>query len=156
LTTVRWRRAVVVAVAISTTGFAAFAGPSLARSLMHPHDPEAFQAYVSTYVDGWSSSTDPGGPARDRAWVAAHPDGVLDEGDRACRWLAGRPDAADVDPSQRTSAGTLMGIYSKQAEQERPLPLSDMGRRRVAAGAWAYLCWSVREDKSAPVSHDDD
>jgi hypothetical protein len=151
------RRAFVIGfVAASILLLAAFAGPSVARRLMHPRDSEAFQRYVSTYVGTWSSSRDPGGPKRDRAWVAEHPDQVLDEGDRACRWLAGRPDAPDIDPSGRTDANTLMGIYVKQAEQEHPLALSFMGRHVLTAGAWAYLCWSEREEKSAPRSRGDD
>jgi hypothetical protein len=124
-------------------------GPSLAARLQHPRDVDAFQTYVVTYMP------DSGSPA-DENWATEHPDDVLAEGDRACEWLSQRPSAPDVDPSGASSVPTLTNAYLKQARGEPEVPLTREGHRTLVVGAWGYLCWSERRDKSAPFSEDED
>lgn len=125
----------------------------------------AFQHSVATYVGGWSDSTDPTGPQRDQAWVATHPVQVLAAGDRACAWLAGKPDAPDVDPTGKTSEDTLMNAYIGVAEGDfaYDAPGADIGvtlspdaRVTVVGAAWQYLCRSTWETKTAPRSLEED
>jgi len=143
------------------------AGPSIAAEVLHPHDEDAYQAYVTTYVAGWGSSADPEGPARDQAWVAAHPDQVLAAGEAACDWLAALPEAPQVDPSGAHDSGTLSQRYvgvdvsmgppgTGPANEIGLSGLSTMGRYTVVAGAWSYLCWSTGESRTAPRSLEDD
>jgi hypothetical protein len=124
-------------------------GPSLAARLQHPHDVDAFQTYVVTYI------LNPGAPA-DKTWAIEHPDDVLAEGNRACEWLSQRPSAPDVDPSGASSVYNLTNAYLKQARGKSEVPLTREGHRSLVAGAWGYLCWSERRDKSAPFSEDED
>lgn len=138
-----------VVVAIIGVGVALVLGTSGDR---HAGD---YQRYVRQYVGGWSSSADPGGPQRDKVWVLSHPDQVLAEGDRACAWLLLRPDASDIDPTGRSTVDALAGLFV-QAEHARNPRLSTFGHATITAGAWAYLCSSVREDKTAPRSRDED
>ncbi|MBV9951339.1 MAG: hypothetical protein JO291_05280 [Acidimicrobiia bacterium] len=106
-----------------------------------------------TYIDGWVTSTDPQGPARYRAWAASHRATVMADGERACRWLAEQPSAGRVDPSGRTGVDAMATRYIHQAP---PLPVEEHRRSTLPVGAWAYLCRSERDDKTAPRSlHDD-
>ena len=132
------------------------AGPRIVKALVHQRDTGAFHGYVTTYVGGWSSSRDPHGPKRDQRWVARNPDSVLAQGEQACAWLDRQPSAPIVDESGSFSVDTLLRRYLASAEGERSAQLSDMGRRTVVAGAWAYLCWSTREDKTAPMGDESD
>lgn len=134
----------------------ALAAPSIARRVAHPRDTTAFQAYVKTFVGSWRSSADPDGSARDEEWAAGHSDEILAEGDRACDWLSQRPSAPEVDPSGNSDVGALASRYVTLSDRENPLPLSREGRRTVVVGAWAYLCWSERRDKTAPPSLEED
>ena len=109
-----------------------------------------------TYVGGWSSSRDPGGPERDEAWVAANRDLVISEGKRACRWLGRRPDVPEIDPSGESTVDQLSRRYVTHAKATHPLPLSESGRSFVTAGAWSRLCGSTREDKTAPQTTEED
>jgi hypothetical protein len=152
----------VVAVCLVVAG--TLTGWALARRASYPRDTSAFQHYVATYVGGWSDSSDPTGPKRDEAWVAAHTDQVLAAGDRACSWLAARQNAPTVDPTGNTSFDSLMKAYvGVDFNSPAGLPyyapgadigvtLSPVGRTAVVAGAWAYLCRSTREAKTAPRS----
>jgi hypothetical protein len=124
-------------------------GPSLAARLQHPRDVDAFQTYVVTYMP------DSGSPA-DENWATEHPDDVLAEGDRACEWLSQRPSAPDVDPSGASSVYNLTNAYLKQVREQPEVPLTREGHRSLVAGAWGHLCWSKRQDKSAPISEDED
>jgi hypothetical protein len=122
------------------------------RPASKPH-PAAYYHYVVTYIDGWSISTDPQGPARDRAWAKTHRAAVMADGDRACRWLAEQPSAGRVDPTGRTGVEAMATRYIRQAPR---LPVEEHRRSTLPVGAWAYLCLSVRDDKTAPRSlHDD-
>jgi hypothetical protein len=118
-----------------------------------PPRPDAYYRYVVTYVDGWSISTDPLGPARDRAWAASHRPAVMADGYRACRWLAEQPSAGRVDPTGRTGVDAMARRYIRRAP---PLPVEVHRRSTLPVGAWAYLCRSVRDDKTAPRSLRDD
>jgi hypothetical protein len=119
-------------------------------------DPAAYYHYVLTYIDGWSISTDPMGPARDRAWAQQHRGEVMAEGDRACRWLGQQPSVGRVDPTGRSDTSAMATRYVSQARRTASLPIADQRRAYVTSGAWAYLCRSVRDDKTAPRSlHDD-
>lgn len=124
-------------------------GPSLAQRLLHPRDVDAFQTNVVTYM------LYPGTQA-DKTWAAEHPDDVLAEGDRACEWLSQRSPAPDVDPSGASDVQTLATAYLKQAREKPEVPLTREGHREIVLGAWVYLCWSERRDKSAPISEYDD
>lgn len=117
-------------------------------------DAKAYYRYVMTYaVDGWRTSTDPHGPARDRAWAATHRAAVMAEGDRACEWLARQPSAGRVDPSGQSDVSIMATRYVRQAS---PLQFEDHRRAYMTSGAWAYLCRSVRDEKTAPRSLRDD
>jgi hypothetical protein len=153
---VRRRGVILAALAAVVITMGALVAPSIAGRITHPRDTSAFQSYVTTFVGGWRSSADPEGPERDDAWAADHPDEVLAEGDRACDWLAQRPTAPEVDPSGKSDVSALANGYLRVANGERPLPLSREGRRTVIIGAWAYLCWSERGDKSSPPSLEED
>ena len=132
-------------------------------------DPAAFQDSVATWVGDWSDSTDPAGPQRDQAWVAAHPVQVLAAGDRACTWLAGKPDAPSVDPTGNTSQEALITVYigvdlapvAGDPPYNAPgadigVTLSPQGRKTVVATAWDYLCRSTEQAKTAPRSLGED
>ena len=130
-------------------------------------DPVAFQHSVATYVGGWSDSTDPTGPQRDQTWVTTHPVQLLAAGERACTWLAGRPDAPDVDPTGHTAEDTLMKAYigvdwaTGDLAYNAPgadigVTLSPQGRVTVVGAAWQYLCRSIWEAKTAPKSLEED
>lgn len=147
----RLRVALVPAIVVATVG----GGIALAHSASRDTHAQDYQRYVRQYVDGWSSSADPGGPRRDERWVLAHPDQVLAEGDRACSWLIQRPDAPDVDPTGRSTVDVLARRFA-EAEHARNPRVSILGHSTMTAGAWSYLCSSVREDKTAPRSRDED
>lgn len=129
-------------------------------------DPVAFQHSIATYVGGWSDSTDPTGPQRDQAWVATHPAQLLAAGERACTWLAGKPDAPAVDPTGNTTEDNLMKAYigvdfGGDLAYNAPgadigVTLSPQGRITVVGAAWQYLCRSTRETKTAPQSLEED
>jgi hypothetical protein len=138
----------VAVAAVAATG--AVAGPALANRLRHPHDEAAFRQYVETNVGGWSDSSDPSGPQRDRDWVRAHPAQVLVAGGRACSWLAAQPRAPRIDPSGATAPDTLMRRYLDTRPPPDGLPLSEFGRSTVLAGAWTDLCWQTRQDHTSP------
>ncbi len=150
----RWYVLVAALAGLAVVGF--LAGPSLARQVLHFRDVAAFQTYVVTYVDGWGSSLDPGGPARDLAWVKAHPDIVLAEGDRACVWLADQPAAPAVDPTGESAFDTVFGRYLSTTKGTSLTKLSPQGRSTVVAGAWEYLCHNAREAATAPRSLQED
>lgn len=159
----------VVAAAVAAVVCLASAAPGWATQVLSPPDEGAFQAYVSAYVDGWSTSADPGAPARDKAWVTAHQAEVLAAGYRACDWLGTRPDAPLVDPTWRSDTSTLVteyvGIDPRSETQSMAAtvgpqigldPLTIAGRSTVVAGAWGYLCRPTRNTKTAPASLGDD
>jgi hypothetical protein len=130
----------------------AFAMPSVGAFFGDRRDVDGFQQYVRTYIDGWSSSAQPGRQVLDRRWAIAHPDLVLEEGDQACAWLKPQPDAPEVDPSGRSTVGTLISTYIKATADDRIPPVARMSESYIVAGAWAYLCKDLREDKTAPSS----
>lgn len=144
----------VALVAVLALGVAGW--PTLQRQVQHRSDSEAFHEYVSTYVGGWYSSEDPGGAERDEAWVAAHADAVLAAGQSACEWLGTREDAPSLDPTGASTVAALTERFLDENPDLEVAELSPMGRRRVVYGAWAYLCWWDRRDKTAPVSADPD
>jgi hypothetical protein len=152
---VRGRRGFVTGALVVALIFAALVGPALARRVAHHRDQAAFSDYVATYVGGWSSSADPGGPQRDLTWVRQHPDELVAEGDRACHWLAQRPAAPPVDPSRAFSVDALAEQYVSRPPASAP-PLSAAGYRTLVEGAWQYLCWSDRRARTAPAAHDPD
>ena len=142
------RRGVPLAALLSVAlTMAAIAAPSVAGSITHPREISAFQDYVRTF------SANPGAPQRDKVWATDHPEQILAEGDRACDWLSHRPYAPKVDPSGDSDVATMANRYLALRQGEGvPLPLSREAHRVVVIGAWAYLCWSDRRDKTAPVS----
>ena len=142
----------LIAVIVGVT----LAGPSVAKRVMHHRDEAAFSNYVNTYVGGWRSSNDPRGHLRDSAWAKRHPGLILEEGDRACRWLADQRSAPDVDPSGRSTVDYMSRRYLRGTQDERIAELSSMGRSRVVAGAWAYLCSRDRDDHTAPEARYED
>src|SRR5204863_1811278 len=101
----------IAAIVLVALVISAAAIPSIRERILHRRDAGAFNDYVSTYIDGWRSSRDPGGQRRDKAWALAHPNLVLAEGDQACAWLEKQPDAGQVDPSGATSVDGLIGAY---------------------------------------------
>ena len=109
----RRRLAAIVAVtALCMVAVGLWAARASANHSANQRDPAAIRKYVSTYVGGWSDGSN--GPQRDQAWVAAHPDQLLAAGDRACSWLAGRPDAPSVDPTGKTSVEGIADGVSRR------------------------------------------
>ncbi|MGC3994834.1 MAG: hypothetical protein QM779_12090 [Propionicimonas sp.] len=135
--------------AATVVATAVVAGPPVVGRMLHPRDVDAYQNYVATYM------LNPG-TAADLAWARAHPAEVLAEGDRACEWLSRRPSAPRIDPSGDSEVFVLTKRYLRTTRETTVLPLTKEGRRRLVSGAWAYLCWSEREDRSAPISDEDD
>ncbi len=151
----RSRARLIAAVALVAVGAAALGwGPGVAYQLRYPRDEAAYREYVAAHIDGWASSSDPGGPARDRAWAAENPDLVLAEGDKACAWLSRRLDAPDVDPTRRFEFEAVYQDYLRSVSDTRPVAMMSQGT--IVAGAWAYLCRPTRRDKTAPTGADGD
>jgi hypothetical protein len=145
---------VAAVVTVATLVIVAFVTvPAVARMVVHRRDTVAFQNYVSTYIGGWYSSGDPGGPGRDLKFAVSRPDLVLAEGDRSCRWLAARPDVGDVDRSGKSTSSALMWRYLRETHGSGQL--SRFGRMTVVAGAWDSLCWWDRREKTAPRTSGD-
>jgi dienelactone hydrolase len=144
-----------IALSLSVLVLIVGVGTAVASVLSRDRHPGAYQRHVQKYVDGWSSSADPTGPKRDKRWVLAHPEEVLAEGDRACAWLARRPDAPDIDPTGNSMFGVLSRRFAR-AEHRRNTSVSFYGHSTMTAGAWSYLCDSVRKEKTAPRSHQED
>jgi hypothetical protein len=142
--------ALVLLATLLVAGAAAAAAPEVARSWEHRRDAAAYHSYVTTYVGGWWSSRDPHGSERDEAWVADHPDEVMAAGDRACAWLDDQPSASDVDAAGEHTVAALTRRYLASDGAAEP-GLSAMGNQTLVAGAWSYLCWSTREDRTAPT-----
>jgi hypothetical protein len=143
------RRPVIALVVAAGVLLGALAGPSAVERLRHPRDVDAYQDYVVTYM------LHPGTP-EDENWAVEHPDQVLAEGDRACEWLSRRPSAPDLDPTGASSVHHLGNVYLDDRRREGELALTREGHRTLVVGAWAFLCWPVRRDKSAPVSELED
>ncbi|MFZ2501588.1 MAG: hypothetical protein WAW88_02790 [Nocardioides sp.] len=121
----------------------------------HP-DRAGFHAYVDRNIDGWRSSRAPGGPRRDKAWALAHAEEITAEGDRACAWLTGQRAAPRLDPSGHFGVGSAVSRYVNAMAEEHPLPINKMSRHAIVAGAWAYLCPSLRDLKTSPQTFDED
>lgn len=126
--------------------------PDAARAVVHQRDEAAFLDYARSYVGlSWSSDR-PLDDDRDRAWVRDRPNQVLVEGDAACAWLARQPRAPDVDPTGHLTSDATARRYLAGTAFARPAELSDLGRFDLVGGAWEHLCWSFRQDRTAPVS----
>lgn len=126
--------------------------PSIALQFKHSRDEGAFQTNLAASIGAWSDTRNPEGPARDTAWATANPGLALAEGDRACAWLAGQPDAPGrPDPSGRQSQETLQNRWIS-ARGNVIGPLSWQGQSHLVAGAWTHLCWWDLHQKTAPLS----
>lgn len=147
----RIRIALLLSVVVVIVGV----GTSVASVLSRDRHPEGYQRYVQKYVGGWYSSADPTGPRRDKRWVLAHPKAVLAEGDRACAWLARQPDAPEIDPTGKSTSGVLARRFF-MAEHRRNPSVSVYGHFTMTSAAWSYLCDSVRKEKTAPQSRQED
>ena len=128
------------------------------RGLRHPRDAARYADYVDTYVGRDYDGTNPGAGPADRAWVEAHPAEALAAGDAACRWLQKQPRAPKVDPTHSFDGPfTMQTVLNRFADT--PLehtPLSRSGRATLAAGAWEYLCWVDRAERTAAPGLPDD
>lgn len=119
-------------------------------------DEAAFAGYVTRSTPGDFATVVSGADPHqwEYDWAAAHPEVVLSEGDASCRWLSGRADPSDADASAAFSVDALVSAHVREAEQPGLADFSDLGKRNVVYGAWAYLCPSTRADKA--VSKDDE
>jgi hypothetical protein len=114
-----------------------------------------FVSYVHAYATNWRSSTLPGRPQRDRAWIDGHEAAVVAAGTRSCAWLAKQPNAPRVDPSGRHDVSRLAMHYVTRVEG-RDIPLARMTKWSIVGGAWNYLCPDEMRVKTAPRSTQDE
>lgn len=124
--------------------------------LVYPRDEAGYRAYVDEYVPGWWSSGLKGVPERDKAWLEAHPDAVLAEGDAACRWLAEQPPVPELVTSGTATVGATAARYLDASQPVSAVDVHEWTRSGVVVGAWAYLCPATRETRTSPVSNEDD
>ncbi len=127
--------------------------PALTHHYTQHRNVAAFFAYTNTYIGSYYDSSAPKAGIQDRRWAAANSRVVLDEGERACAWLA------VAAPEARGAAHyTFEAVFSRYQETPQPdnLRLSASGRSTVTAGAWAYLCRRDRERHTAPDPGADD
>ena len=91
-----------------------------------------------------------------RAWVRDPANHVVQDGDRACAWLAREPDRDGIDPTGRSSDDAVMDRYLDQLPAEQVA-----GRQRrsmaetIAWQGWNSLCGGLEADKTAPLREDD-
>ncbi len=128
------------------------AAPTAERQVVRQRDPQAFQAYITTYMDTWSRSDQIDHSEQDLRWVTDHPQDALALGDGACAWLRTLPDAPEVDPSGATSWGARYDEAMRETDLGATTNLSAEGKYVVVAASWSYLCWWDRVDKTAPES----
>lgn len=145
---------VIVAAFLVAGGITVSAGGVIGR-LTHPRDVEAFQSYVVAYGPGGDSSADPGRVERNRAWIEANPDRILSAGVHACQWLEDQPSAPDVDESGARSTLAMAEKYLRTPDRPS-IGLAGLGPQTLVHGAWGYLCWSTREDRTARTGYGDD
>jgi hypothetical protein len=97
----------------------------------------------------WAADT--GGTAQqiatDRTWITRHHDQVLAEGNRACAWIAGEPDAPLTDPGRHYSVEALGDRYIGATAASPIARVSTPNRRTIAIEAWGHLCHSDRDPK---------
>lgn len=129
------------------------------RSLRHGRDVGTYSDYVRTYIGQDYDSTIPAAGPADRALVQAHPDTVLAAGEAACRWLRSRPRAPRIDPTRSWdgpyTAQTVLNLFADTPLPQAPA-LSRSGRATIAAGAWEYLCWVDRAQRTAATGLPED
>lgn len=140
----------VAAVAALVAG-GVLAAPAVARQVVHPRDTAAYQTHLETYIDTEQVTGRPDGSEHDLAWVRAHEQEALVQGDQACAWLAEQEDAPVFDPSGSTSWGTRYESYLRESDLGASTDVSSEGKRALVAGAWHHLCWWDWRDKLAPV-----
>ena len=138
-------------VGAAVLGIGALVVPDAARAMVHQRDEPAFLGYARTYVGLSTAGDRPIDGDRDRAWVGGRDEQVLVEGDAVCAWLDRQPPAPEVDPTRHFTVDVVARRYLAEAAATRPAELSGMGRFDLVAGAWEYLCWSSREDRTAPL-----
>ena len=116
----------VVLASILLAGAGAAAAPELAQRWEHRRDAGAYHAYVTAYVGGWWSSSDPDGSERDEAWVADHRGEVM---------AVGRP---RVRVARRPAVGVgrrrIGGAHGRRPDQALPRDGRRGGARPVADG----------------------
>jgi hypothetical protein len=128
---------------------------------MHGRDrpvEAAFTAHVEGRIFNGVHGAMPGLEATDDYWVVGHSDLVLGEGARACRWLANRPLAPQVDPSHGWEGRyTVFTLEQRYLQDTRGLPaITPDARSVVVTQAWTDLCRAVRTAHTAPPAlHDD-
>jgi hypothetical protein len=147
------RRSVVVGATTLALVIAGFVGVAAARAHAHQRDVPAFYNLVATYIGGDL----PAGPA-DLAWSQSHPDLVLAEADRSCRWLDSQPMAPQaIDPTGYHAYDSLMGRYLDSTRTSAIAQVSDGGRMTIVGSAWAHLCSASPIGRVAPRhAHNED
>lgn len=158
----RTRRALLLAcgvLPVLAVGTAVHAGAvDEVRGLRHGRNVHGYLTYLKTYIGKDYDSTQPLAGQVNDAWAAADPATVVAAGDAACTWLRTQPRAPRVDPTHSwTGPYTFDTIMSRFADQPLAVAptLSRSGRAAVAAAAWEYLCWTDREQRTAPSGIND-
>lgn len=111
------------------------------------------------YLDKYVVAAGPRGPdakAEARQWLSSHHDVYLAEGRAACEWLKEYPEVPEVVPDGSADSSLLAKRYVQQTADSTQFSGSAHTRAQVDRAAWAMLCPSVGESRTALAFNPDE
>ena len=147
--------AVVVAAVLPLFVFAPLAA-GIYQPDPEPRDEWQYLEWAATEYRSHSGEFKHRHKRAEAAWKAEHGAAALAEGDRACAWLAGQPDVPRTDPSGRSTDRVVLARYVRAGDVERSPGFSAEQHEEFARLSWMTLCGDLADDKTSPVSIEED